>query len=208
MLHPARKMQHSQEAVIRAHRQGSGGSPRGACSQAWPWSGSTLACGTLMLRPYRSHSDAAQHCTTARLQASAAGRKCCMGNRTTIILSTACVHRLPAADAWVFSTDGSSNASNGPTSSVMNHLKPDLCLAAAGNKRKQHFFSGTAMLITAAAAALQHAPLKNERCSSMYTMRGVQQGSTLYIVTTAIATTASLSCRADIILGLRISCES
>ena len=65
---------------------------------------------------------------------------------------------------------------------------------------KQLFFSGKAMLITAAAAALQHAPLKNERCSSMYTMRGVQQGSTLYIyVTTAIATTASLSCRADII---------
>ena len=33
-------------------------------------------------------------------------------------------------------------------------------------------FSSKAMLITAGAAARQHAPLKNERCTSMYTMCG------------------------------------
>ena len=59
MLHPARKMQHSREALVRKHRQRSQGSARGGCPQAWPWFGSTLACATPMLRPHRSHRDSA-----------------------------------------------------------------------------------------------------------------------------------------------------
>ena len=97
MLHPARKMQHSREAVIRAHRQRSGGSLRGACLQAWPWSGSTLACGTLTLRPHRSHRDAAQPCDSI-LAGISSGAEVLYGNGTTIILSTAGVHRVLAAE--------------------------------------------------------------------------------------------------------------
>ena len=71
MLHPARKMQHSREALVRKHRQRSQGSARGGCPQAWPWFGSTLACATPMLRPHRSHRDSAPP-RDSSLQASAA----------------------------------------------------------------------------------------------------------------------------------------